>query len=77
MAANKGCGIRHVVEMTVSDYQEVDMLPGKSTVRPLRSIKKDVPGRRFIKKTVGIQDSPGEGFEPIHGKLVRYNDVEV
>ena len=58
--------VGHVIPVAVRQHQQVDLLPGKLLIRPLRRIEKDVALRRLDQKAVGGVVAAGKRFELKH-----------
>ena len=71
MSLDYRSSIDDMIEMSMGKQQQVDFFASESGIRPLRSVEKDSAVRRFIVKTIGVERTSGEAFEPIHEKMVR------
>jgi hypothetical protein len=65
-------GVQHMVEMTMSDHEQIDFVLGEVFCRAVRSIEKNISAGCGIEKTIGFEHSARKAFEPIHRNVVQY-----
>ena len=71
MALDYGCTIGNMIEMSMGQQEQVDLLVGESKIRALGCVEKNSALRRLIVEAIGVEYTAGEAFEPIHEKMVR------
>jgi hypothetical protein len=64
-------GIGDVVKVAMREHQEIHAFARERRICPLRRIEENAASRRLVVKTIGVEHTAGEGFEPIHEKMVR------
>lgn len=65
------CAIDDMIEMSVGKQEQVDLLAGESRIGALWGIEKNSAFWSLVVEAIGVEDTPGEAFEPIHEKMVR------
>ena len=65
------CAIDDMIEMSVGKKEQVDRLVGESRTGALWRVEKNSAFRSLVVEAIGIEDTAGEAFEPIHEKMVR------
>ena len=71
MALDYRGSIDDMIKMSMGEQKELDLFVRESGIGALRSVEKDAALRRRVVKAIGVEDTAGEAFEPIHEKMVR------
>ena len=71
MALDYRGSIDDMIKVSMGEQKEVDLFVREGGIGPLRSVEKDAALRCPIVKAIGVEDTAGEAFEPIHEKMVR------
>jgi hypothetical protein len=71
VALDYGGAIDDMIEMSMGQQEQVDPLVGESRTGALWRIEKNSAFRSLVVEAIGVEDTSGEAFEPIHEKMVR------
>jgi hypothetical protein len=65
------CAIDDMIKMAMGKQEQVNPLVGESGTGALRRIEKNSAFGSLVVEAIGVEDTAGEAFEPIHEKMVR------